>query len=60
MIVQTKAFINDVSKEMKKVSWPDKEKLRQSTIVVIVATLLITGIVAIIDFAMSQVMSLIY
>jgi preprotein translocase subunit SecE len=60
MIVQTKAFINDVSKEMKKVSWPDKEKLRASTVVVIVATLLITGIVAIIDFAMSQVMSFIY
>jgi preprotein translocase subunit SecE len=60
MIVQTKAFVNDVSKEMKKVSWPDKDKLRQSTTVVIVATLLITGIVAIIDFAVSQVMSFIY
>jgi len=60
MLAQTKAFVNDVSKEMKKVSWPDKDKLRQSTIVVIVATLIITAIVAVIDFASAQVMGLIY
>lgn len=60
MIAQAKAYYAEVAKEMKKVSWPTKEQLRESTMVVIVTCLIITAIVAIIDFAMTQLMSFIY
>ncbi|MBN9398616.1 MAG: preprotein translocase subunit SecE ['Candidatus Kapabacteria' thiocyanatum] len=60
MFAQTKAFFNDVSKEMKKVSWPTREQLRESTVVVIVTCLVLTAIVALIDLGMTQLMKLVY
>ncbi|OGU15594.1 MAG: preprotein translocase subunit SecE [Ignavibacteria bacterium GWB2_35_12] len=49
MIGKIKEFANDVVKEMKKVSWPSKEQLKESTIVVIITTIIITLIVLAID-----------
>jgi preprotein translocase subunit SecE len=60
MLAQTKAFVNDVSKEMKKVSWPTREQLRESTVVVIVTCLIFTAIVAVIDLGMTQLMKQVY
>jgi len=60
MLAQTKQFLTEVSKEMKKVSWPTREQLRESTIVVIIASLLITGLTFVIDQAMTQVMTFIF
>jgi len=56
----TRNFFADVAKEMKKVSWPTKEQLRESTIVVIITCVIISTIVFIIDQAMTQVMTLIF
>jgi len=60
MLAQTKQFLTEVSKEMKKVSWPTREQLRESTIVVIIASLLITGLTFVIDQAMTHVMTFIF
>lgn len=60
MLAKTKQFLTDVSKEMQKVSWPTREQLRESTIVVIVTSLIITGVTFIIDQAMTQVMKFIF
>lgn len=60
MLERTKQFITDVNKEMKKVSWPTREQLRESTVVVIVTTLIITAIVFVIDQAMTQVMNFLF
>lgn len=60
MLAQTKQFMLDVTKEMKKVSWPSREQLRESTLVVIVTCLIITGVTFVIDQAMSQVMKFIF
>lgn len=60
MFEKIRTFLSDVAKEMKKVSWPTKEQLRESTIVVIVTCVIISGIVFVIDQAMTQVMSLIF
>ena len=49
MIGKIKEFANDVVKEIKKVSWPSKEQLKESTIVVIITTIIITLIVLAID-----------
>jgi preprotein translocase subunit SecE len=53
MIAKIKNFVSEVVKEMKKVSWPTKEQLRESTMVVIVATILMTAFVSIIDWLMT-------
>jgi preprotein translocase subunit SecE len=60
MIGKIKSFVNDVVVEMKKVSWPTKEQLSESTKVVISATLIITAIVFLIDQLSTWLYSLIF
>lgn len=43
-----------------KVTWPTWAQLQQSTVIVLVATLLITAMVWLMDFASSQILKLIY
>jgi len=50
------AFFTDVVKEMKKVTWPKKDDLRDSTIVVLVVCLLISAFVFVVDTAVSEVL----
>lgn len=47
------AFFEDVIKEMKKVTWPKKEDLRDSTIIVLVVCLVIAAFVYVIDQGLS-------
>jgi len=58
MIGKIKNFTNEVVKEMKKVSWPTREQLKESTNVVIITTLIITLIVYVIDLVMSTAVNL--
>jgi len=43
-----------------KVTWPTWAQLQQSTVIVLVATILITAMVTLMDFASSQILKLIY
>ena len=47
-------FFDDVVKEMKKVTWPTKDELKESTNVVIVVCLLIAGFTYLIDMVITQ------
>ena len=49
-------FVNDVVKEMKKVTWPTKDELKESTTIVIIVCLLLAGFTYVIDMAISQIM----
>ena len=60
MIAKIKQYSGDVSKEMKKVSWPTKQQLKESTIVVIVTCVLIAAFVWVIDFAMTSFVQAIF
>ncbi|ROL61199.1 preprotein translocase subunit SecE [Bacteroidetes/Chlorobi group bacterium ChocPot_Mid] len=60
MIGKIKTFSNEVVKEMKKVSWPTREQLKESTNVVVITTLIITLIVYVIDLSMSTLINLIF
>jgi preprotein translocase subunit SecE len=54
-------YFRDSYKElMEKVSWPTWSQLQQSTMIVLVATLVITGIVWVMDFGTSNVLKFIY
>ncbi|MEE9429597.1 MAG: preprotein translocase subunit SecE [Melioribacteraceae bacterium] len=47
-------FFSDVSKEMKKVTWPTKEELKESTTIVIVVCLLFAAFTYIVDMGVTQ------
>ena len=48
-------FFNDVVKEMKKVTWPTQEELKESTTIVIVVCLIIAAFTYVIDMAITQI-----
>lgn len=50
------AFFQDVVKEMKKVTWPTKEELLESTKVVIIVCIVLALFTYVIDMLISQVM----
>lgn len=60
MIGNIKGFVGEVSAEMKKVSWPTNEQLKESTNVVIVVTLAITLVVFLMDTVVSKIMKAIF
>ncbi len=55
MINKIKAFFNDVVKEMKKVTWPSKEELKESTTIVVVFCLVFAALTYVVDMAITQV-----
>ncbi len=48
-------FFTDVNKEMRKVTWPTKDELKESTNVVIVVCLMIAAFTYFIDMIITQV-----
>lgn len=50
-------FFTDVVKEMGKVTWPKKEELRESTVIVLAVCLLIAMFVWVVDTAVSGILS---
>lgn len=60
MFGKIKSFTKDVVVEMKKVSWPTREQLVESTKVVIAATLILTAFVFLIDQASTWLYSLLF
>jgi preprotein translocase subunit SecE len=51
-----KNFFEDVVKEMKKVTWPTKAELFESTKIVIVVCIILAGFTYVIDMIINQVM----
>lgn len=54
------AFFTDVVKEMKKVTWPTMEELRDSTLIVLVVCAVFTIFVYLLDTAVSKIMQEIF
>jgi len=51
-------FIAETKQELHKVTWPSREELWQSTIVVIVTTFIVAAFIALVDAVLSVVMRL--
>jgi preprotein translocase subunit SecE len=47
-------FFNGVVKEMKKVTWPTKDELKESTAIVVVVCLLIAAFTYVVDMSVTQ------
>ena len=59
-IRQIQQFFVEVRSEMKKVSWPKKQQLQESTVVTIVTCLVITVFVFAIDWIFTQIFNFIF
>ena len=53
-------FLQDVKTEMAKVSWPTKEELKGTTMVVIVVTLILTLFIFVTDKILQSILNLIF
>ena len=53
-------FFRDVRQEMSKVSWPTRNELKGSTLIVIVLSLLFAGFIFIADQLLSRIVNLLY
>jgi len=56
----TRVFFVQMGEELKKVSWPTPSELRDSTIVVIVASVILGIFTSISDFSLIQVVELLH
>jgi preprotein translocase subunit SecE len=52
------AFFTDVVKEMNKVTWPKKDDLRDSTVIVLVVCLIVAAFVYVVDTGVSSLLRL--
>ncbi len=52
-------LFQDIVREMKKVTWPSREELQESTKIVILVSLLIAAFTYVVDLAVSNLLSLI-
>lgn len=57
---QMREFVKDVRVEAGKVSWPTRDELRDSTVVVIVAVILIAAFIGLVDQGLNQAVALIF
>jgi preprotein translocase subunit SecE len=60
IVGKIKSYSSDVVKEMKKVSWPTKNQLKESTTIVIVTTVIITIFVYFVDWITGNIVKFIY
>ena len=52
-------FFNDIKLEMSKVSWPTKDELIGSTIIVIVSLAILSAFIGICDIVLSKIVNII-
>lgn len=53
-------FIREVRNEMRRVSWPTRDEVRESTTVVIVIVLILAVFIGLVDRALSFLISLVF
>jgi len=58
MVNKIVGFVNEVKAELKKVSWPNKDELIGSTIVVLVTVAILSAFVGACDLLFSRVINL--
>ncbi len=58
-LARLREFITQVQAEMKRVTWPDFEQLRNATAVIIVFVFVVAGIIGLMDMVFRNVVNLI-
>ena len=60
MLERIKLFLSETRTELKKVTWPTREELKESTKVVIISTFLVTIFVGVVDQILSRIIRLVF
>jgi preprotein translocase subunit SecE len=60
MIERIKTYLTETRTELKKVTWPSRQELRESTRVVIVSTILVTIFIGVVDQILSRIIKLVF
>jgi len=60
MFDKIQQFLDNVQKEMSKVSWPTKDELLNSSVIVVVVTILFSAFIFFSDFIISKIVELFY
>ena len=60
MLERIKLFLSETRTELKKVTWPTRDELKESTKVVIVSTFIVTIFVGIVDQILSRIIRLVF
>jgi preprotein translocase subunit SecE len=60
MLDKVKNYLAETRIELKKVTWPNKGELKDATRVVVVASILLTIFIGIVDQILTQVIKLVY
>ena len=60
MISKITKFVKEVRQELTKVAWPSKYELRDSTIIVIVLSILLAMFIGVVDYGLSRISTLIF
>ncbi len=60
MIERIKTYLSETKTELKKVTWPSRQDLIDSTKVVIIATLIVTVFTGLVDQVLSRIIKLVF
>jgi preprotein translocase subunit SecE len=60
MIERIKIYLAETRTELKKVTWPSRQDLIDSTRVVIIATLIMTVFIGLVDQVLSRIIKLVF
>ena len=60
MFEKLKNYLGETRIELKKVTWPTKDELKESTRVVVVASILLTVFIGVIDQILSSIIKLVF
>ena len=59
-IERIKLFLSETRTELRKVTWPTREELKESTRVVIVSTFIVTIFIGVVDQILSRLIRLVF
>jgi preprotein translocase subunit SecE len=59
-LAEVSRFFRDVRSEMKSVSWPTKDDLKEGTVVVIVMSAIVAIFLSMVDFGFSRILELLF
>ena len=60
MVEKVKSYLAETRVELKKVTWPNKQELKDATRVVVVASMLLAIFIGIVDQILSSIIKLVF
>ena len=59
LVARTRTFFGEVRDEMRKVTWPDRPQLVQSTWIILIFVLIVSGIIFVMDWSVRGIIDIV-